>query len=162
MPFDIKHWLIYLFILSATASFAKQSSKEKLSKHGNLTFKIVNIQNPKKGFMLILIYKKENWAPDKPEKAFKIVKVRTKSTIQEVTINDIPFGTYAIGLIHDINSNNKLDTRWFPPGMPSEDVGASNNAEGGPFGAPPWEKAKFTVDKKEVLLRTIKMAHLYK
>ena len=46
--------------------------------------------------------------------------------------------------------------------MPSEDVGASNNAEGGPFGAPPWDKAKFTVNKEEVRLQTIKMAHLYK
>ena len=112
--------------------------------------------------MLILLYTKENWAPDKPEKAFKVTKVKLNSSTQEITINNIPFGSYAMGLIHDINGNNKLDTRWFPPGMPSEDVGASNNAEGGPFGGPPWDKAKFNVNKKEVRLKTIKMAHLYK
>ena len=158
----IKHCFIYLCIILTTNSFAKQKAKNKLQKNGGIVFKIENIQNPKKGIMLVLIFKKENWAPDKPEKAFKVVKVKVQSSSQEISIKNIPFGTYAIGLIHDINSNNKLDTRWFPPGMPSEDVGASNNAEGGPFGAPPWDKAKFTVNKQEVRLKTIKMAHLYK
>ena len=162
MPQYIKHCFIYLCIILTTNSFAKQKAKNKLQKNGSIVFKIENIQNPKKGTMLVLIFKKENWAPDKPEKAFKVVKVKVQSSSQEISIKNIPFGTYAIGLIHDINSNNKLDTRWFPPGMPSEDVGASNNAEGGPFGAPPWDKAKFTVNKEEVRLQTIKMAHLYK
>ena len=162
MPQYIKHCFIYLCIILTPNSFAKQKAKNKLQKNGSIVFKIENIQNPKKGTMLVLIFKKENWAPDKPEKAFKIVKVKVQSSSQEISIKNIPFGTYAIGLIHDINSNNKLDTRWFPPGMPSEDVGASNNAEGGPFGAPPWDKAKFTVNKEEVRLQTIKMAHLYK
>ena len=158
----IKHSFIYLSIILTINSFAKQKAKNKLQKHGSLVFKIENIQNPKKGYMLVLIFKKENWAPDKPKKAFKIVKVKIQFSTQEIIIKNIPFGTYAISLIHDVNSNNKLDTRWFPPGMPSEDVGASNNAEGGPFGPPPWDKAKFKVNKKEVRIKTIKMAHLYK
>ena len=161
MSLFIKYFCICLSITLVASSLAQKIPTGESGKYGNLIFKVENVQNPKKGPMLVLIYKKENWAPDKPEKAFKVVKVKVQSSSQEISIKNIPFGTYAIGLIHDINSNNKLDTRWFPPGMPSEDVGASNNAEGGPFGAPPWDKAKFTVNKEEVRLKTIKMAHLY-
>ena len=162
MPLFIKYFCVYLSITLVTSSLAQKKPTDKLGKYGDLIFKVENIQNPKKGPMLVLIYKKENWAPDKPKKAFKIVKVKIQFSTQEIIIKNIPFGTYAISLIHDVNSNNKLDTRWFPPGMPSEDVGASNNAEGGPFGPPPWDKAKFKINKKEVRIKTIKMAHLYK
>jgi len=162
MPLPNRFFLIYFTLIMNSPSFTKEKSHKNIDNNGNLIFKIENIQNPKRGSILILIYKKDNWAPDKPEKAFKTIKVKTQSSSQKVIINNIPYGVYAIGLIHDVNDNNKLDTRWFPPGMPSEDVGASNNAEGGPFGAPPWDKAKFKVDKKEIYLKTIKMAHLYK
>ena len=49
-------------------------------------------------------------------------------------------GTYAIAFIHDENENGKLDTNFL--GMPSEGVGASNDAKA-TFGQPKWDDAKF-------------------
>jgi uncharacterized protein (DUF2141 family) len=51
-----------------------------------------------------------------------------------------PPGTYAVAVYHDINSNHKLDTNFL--GIPSEPVGASNDAKGS-MGPPHFADAKF-------------------
>ena len=50
-------------------------------------------------------------------------------------------GTYAVILLNDENNNGKCDTNIL--GIPTEGVGASNGASGGPFGGPKWDDAKF-------------------
>lgn len=52
----------------------------------------------------------------------------------------IAAGRYAISVIHDENDNGKMDTKLF--GIPSEGVGASNDARGH-FGPPKFEDAAF-------------------
>ena len=59
-------------------------------------------------------------------------------------------GTYAIAVFHDENGNKTLDTNWI--GIPSEGVGASNNAAGR-FGPPKYKDAKFTVGTEQVVQR---------
>ena len=49
-------------------------------------------------------------------------------------------GTYAVSVIHDENSNGKLDTNFL--GIPREGVGASNNAKGH-LGPPKFDAAAF-------------------
>ena len=59
--------------------------------------------------------------------------------------------------MHIHEYNNKLDTRWFPPGMPAEDISISNNAKGGPLGSPAWEEAKFELKQSQIILTTQSM-----
>ena len=61
----------------------------------------------------------------------------------------LPLGTYGVMLIDDEDNDNKLDTNWL--GMPSEGIGASRGAAGGPFGGPPWGDAKFEFAKCDVV-----------
>jgi uncharacterized protein (DUF2141 family) len=49
-------------------------------------------------------------------------------------------GTYAVSVVHDENSNGKLDTNFI--GMPREGVGASNDAKGH-MGPPKFNAASF-------------------
>jgi uncharacterized protein (DUF2141 family) len=49
-------------------------------------------------------------------------------------------GTYAVSVVHDENSNGKLDTNFI--GMPREGVGASNDAKGH-MGPPKFAAASF-------------------
>jgi uncharacterized protein (DUF2141 family) len=49
-------------------------------------------------------------------------------------------GTYAVSLVHDENSNGRLDTNFM--GIPREGVGASSNAKGH-FGPPKFDAASF-------------------
>ena len=41
-------------------------------------------------------------------------------------VYELPPGTYAIGIFHDVNLNNKMDNNLF--GVPKEQYGFSNNA----------------------------------
>ena len=56
---------------------------------------------------------------------------------------ELPPGTYAIGIFHDANLNNRLDNYFF--GVPREQYGFSNNARGF-MGPPSFEDAAFSVE----------------
>ena len=55
-------------------------------------------------------------------------------------VYELPAGTYAIGIFHDVNLNNKLDNNFF--GIPKEQYGFSNNARA-LFGPPEFGAAAF-------------------
>ena len=57
---------------------------------------------------------------------------------------DLPAGTYAIGVFHDVNGNNSLDTNFL--GIPKEQYGFGNDATGS-FGPPSFNDAAITVSK---------------
>ena len=65
-------------------------------------------------------------------------------------------GTYAISVVHDENSNGKLDTNFL--GIPREGVGASNNAKGH-FGPPKFDDAAFRFSGGRLVLK-ITIAYL--
>ena len=56
---------------------------------------------------------------------------------------ELPAGTYAIGIFHDANLNNRLDNFFF--GIPREQYGFSNNARGF-MGPPSFEDAAIAVE----------------
>jgi uncharacterized protein (DUF2141 family) len=70
----------------------------------------------------------------------------TEGTIQMVEpgsvtyIYELPPGTYAIGIFHDVNLNNKMDNNFL--GIPAEQFGFSNNARA-LFGPPDFDDAAF-------------------
>ena len=80
---------------------------------------------------------------DFPKRADKAV-MRSKAAIAKGhAICEFPGAlpnTYAVSVIHDENSNGKLDTNFM--GIPREGVGASNNAKGH-FGPPKFDAASF-------------------
>ena len=57
---------------------------------------------------------------------------------------DLPTGTYAIGVFHDVNGNNSLDTNFL--GIPKEQYGFGNDATGS-FGPPSFDEAAIKVSK---------------
>lgn len=60
---------------------------------------------------------------------------------------ELPAGTYAIKLYHDVNDNGEMDTNPF--GMPTEPYAFSNNAKGN-FGPAKWDKAAFELGSEPV------------
>lgn len=59
-----------------------------------------------------------------------------------LTFDDLPVGTYALRMFHDVDGNGELNTNVF--GIPTEPYAFSNNATG-TMGPAPWSKAKFDV-----------------
>lgn len=56
------------------------------------------------------------------------------------TVEDLPYGTYAALVHHDLNANGKMERHWY--GKPKEPTGTSNDPPAR-MGPPLWKKAKF-------------------
>lgn len=65
-------------------------------------------------------------------------------------ITELPPGTYAVKVFHDVNDNGKLDTNWM--GIPNEPYGFSNDAAG-TFGPPGFKDASFVVGAVRTSIR---------
>ena len=56
------------------------------------------------------------------------------------TVEDLPFGTYAVLVHHDADGSGKMERHWY--GKPKEPTGTSNNPPPR-MGPPQWKKASF-------------------
>lgn len=98
-----------------------------------------------KGQMLCALYSSAQ-AEAFPKKADKAVARLTAQIAERQAVCDftgVAAGTYAVSVVHDENSNGKLDTNFI--GMPREGVGASNDAKGH-MGPPKFGAASFRYD----------------
>jgi uncharacterized protein (DUF2141 family) len=95
-----------------------------------------------KGQMLCALYSSAQ-AEAFPKKADKAVSRTTANIADHQAVCEfigVAAGTYAVSVVHDENSNGKLDTNFV--GMPREGVGASNDAKGH-MGPPKFSAAAF-------------------
>ena len=82
----------------------------------------------------------------------------TQGTIEYIEPGTVTYryevapGTYAIGIFHDANLNNRLDNYFF--GVPREQYGFSNNARGF-MGPPSFDDAAFNVEGKTEISITL-------
>jgi uncharacterized protein (DUF2141 family) len=112
-----------------------------------LKVEVQNISNSK-GYVLVGIYSSPDGFRD-TEKAIAHARVPAQNGNIIVEIPNLPPGIYAAAIIHDANSNGKLDTNFL--GIPTEAYGFSNNARGS-FGPPSFEACKFEI-KKDAIIR---------
>jgi len=121
-----------LFLVPASLAHAQS---------GSITVEVAGI-NEAEGQVSIGLHNGEASFPGKG-KVFMGAKVRVTGDTVSYTFKDVPFGTYAIGVYHDINSNGRLDRNFM--GIPTEGYAFSNNLFG-IFGRPPsFQKASFEV-----------------
>ena len=109
----------------------------------------VTVNNIKKaGEIHVAVYDNaEAFEADRGEKGGAAPGI-TEGTIEMVKpgavtyVYELPPGTYAIGIFHDVNLNNKMDNNFL--GIPVEQYGFSNNARA-LFGPPDFEDAAFVL-----------------
>ncbi len=108
---------------------------------GTIYVKISGIKDIK-GLMSIGLYSDEKRFPDKG-KEYKGIDVKVTDQTVVYTFKDVPFGTYAIAIFHDTNSNTKLDKNFL--GIPKEGYAFSKNVFGA-LGLPPsFKNASFNL-----------------
>ncbi|MFY8036033.1 MAG: DUF2141 domain-containing protein [Cyclobacteriaceae bacterium] len=100
-----------------------------------LTIQVTNVKDAE-GHVRIAIYNSEK---DYMKKWFMVKSAKAAKGTVEVVVENLPAGTYGISVMHDANSNEKLDSNMI--GIPKEGFGFSNNAKG-TFGPPGFEKTK--------------------
>jgi uncharacterized protein (DUF2141 family) len=81
--------------------------------------------------------------------ASRVMVLRVRHERARCDFEDIPPGTYALAVIHDEDSNGKLNTNWL--GIPTEGYGFSNDARA-LLGPPTFSAASFSYDGRSVEL----------
>jgi uncharacterized protein (DUF2141 family) len=92
------------------------------------------------GQLLLRLYGSEAGFPTDGSRALRQVTQPIREGRAVVELAGLPFGSYAIGCVHDENGNGKLDANLL--GIPKEGVCASNDARGH-RGPPSWNDARF-------------------
>lgn len=117
---------------------------------GVLELNIDNIRN-QKGQILIAIYQSADGFPSNPAKAYIIKSILVSTLKSPIRFEAIPYGTYAISLLHDENGNHRMDYNLL--GMPQEGYAVSGQNMS-LFSLPRYEKAKFSLNQPVQTLAT--------
>ncbi len=132
-----------------------QHTSDSSTPKGCIAIRINNVRNSE-GVLGIALFKSEQGFPEKPEKAFALASIATNESPGEVIIENIPYGTYALSILHDENGNKKMDKTWI--GKPKEGFGTSNNPKIR-FGPPEFDESGFVLDR-ETITMSIDMKYL--
>ncbi|KOY87403.1 hypothetical protein AD998_15790 [bacterium 336/3] len=111
----IKTLLLSIFLI--THSFFPQST-------GKLKIEIIKVQNTK-GKVLLSLFNTAKGFPTQNKYAYKTAELEIKDGKAFVEFTDLPYGDYAVAILHDENDNKKMDYNFL--GMPKEGYCFSNN-----------------------------------
>ncbi len=137
---------IALFFATSAAVFAEENTPQSPTRFGSITVHISGMKNLP-GMFGVSLYNSKKGFPGKHEQAYASALKKMTSDADTIIFQPLPYGSYAISIMHDENNNGKLDTNFI--GIPKEGVGVSNNPKIG-FGGPKFEDSVFTLDKKEL------------
>jgi len=108
----------------------------------SLTVNVAGLQNSK-GIVQYALYNTEGSIPDESyKKSFRILTGTIINGSSEVTFNNLPPGRYALNILHDENSNGKIDKGLI---FPKEGIGFSNYQSIGLKNRPDFSKAGFEI-----------------
>lgn len=111
------------------------------NKTSTLTVEVIGARSDK-GTIAICLFNHPDGFPGSAEKALKRAQVTIKGGKATCTFSGLPYGTYAVGILHDEDNNGKVATNFL--GIPTEGTGASNDARG-TMGPPRFTDAQFEV-----------------
>ena len=139
-----------LFILHGVVVFFFLSSfSANLKVNYSLTVEAENLRNSK-GVVQFALYNKEGSIPDEHfVKYYKIGRAKIINGKAIFTFNDLPEGKYAVNVLHDENSNGKLDRGLI---LPKEGIGFSNYQSIGLSNKPKYSKAGFEINRDEKIV----------
>ena len=130
--------LLIAFVFSLFVSYAHAQVDYTHKTTADLTVTIKKINKFKGVIMLGLYNNEEDWLQMGKEYRGAIVEI-TATTVTYV-FKDLPFGTYALSIFHDKNSDGECNRNWV--GIPTEGYCFSNNYK--PLiGAPKFKDAQF-------------------
>lgn len=130
---------MYLLAILYILSFFHPAEAQQPS--GSIALEVSGLRN-NKGQVLVSVFNNAKGFPEDPARAIRKYSLSIANNKTSVEIADLPPGYYAIAVLHDENSDTRMNTNMI--GWPKEGFGFSNNAMG-LFGPPSFSKAKFSV-----------------
>ena len=134
--------LVVVMMIACTSVFASDVGS------GTLTVHVIGFKSAK-GHAIINLFR-EGQDVLKLKEAYR----RATCTIEDgqvtFSFTELPFGSYAVSVFHDVNDNGELDHRM---GFPAEPLAFSNGFHLSVFsGVPSFEKLKFVFRQDTALL----------
>lgn len=140
---------VYFVILILFFECLPANGDEAALRAGTIHVEVGGFRN-NSGEARVNLYNSKDGFPSQPHKAFMTRVSRIENDEARVDFKDIPFGEYAIAVLHDENGNKKMDFNWLM--MPKEGIGASNNPKG-VFAPPGFDEARFRLDADEISVK---------
>lgn len=141
-------------LMMASMVFLLSSFNVNNTENYSLTVEVENLRNSK-GIVQITLYNKDGSIPDEYYKNyFKMEKVSITNGKSQCTFSNLPKGNYAVNILHDENSNGKIDKGLI---LPKEGIGFSNYSSIGLTNRPNFNKASFEFNQN----KTIKVKLIY-
>ena len=108
------------------------------------------------GKIAILVFNEANGFPENNENAVMKLVVDVTSSEMTIPLGKLPYGNYAIAIIHDKNSNKQFDKNIL--GIPKEPFGFSNT-EKIYFGPPSFSEAAITLngEKNQAIIKLLEI-----
>lgn len=113
---------------------------------GRIVVKVLDAHNCI-GDLGVALFNDRHGFPGEVEHAFRKGGLHEIGESNRYVFEDVPYGIYAISVIHDESCCGELHKNCF--GIPKEGVGTSNNPHFF-LGPPSFENAKFQLDSPEV------------
>lgn len=137
--------LMISFLLTLLTFLTGHAGEKPVSK-GSINVEVSGLRS-NAGEMRVNLYDSKDGFPSEPQKAVMTLVTKIENNVAKVVFKDIPFGDYAISVLHDENGNKKMDLNWLM--IPKEGIGASNNPKGS-FGPPSFSDARFRLSSEEL------------
>lgn len=132
----MKTLLSFLVILFACGIISGQKEVQE-SESGTLLVLVKGFKSTE-GHLRVALFNKGNTFPDSDAYRTSITEISANEEL--IRFEDLPYGDYAVAVIHDFNDDGKLDKNIL--GIPTEGYGFSNNAMG-KYGPPTFLQASF-------------------
>lgn len=140
-------FLSFVLIFVITSVCDCQTTNNK----GVLTVKLIGFRNDI-GQTCVSLFNQAKGFPGKYANAYKITRSAIKGRQATIEFADLPYGFYAVSVIHDENMNNKLETSFI--GIPKEGCGASNNPKSF-MGPPSFDASKFELKSNSKIIEIV-------
>ena len=142
----MKNRIIIVLAIFTIPFFALKLKSHAMLSSGSIHVVVRGIDKIE-GQVGILLFEQKDGFPSDQRKAMHQVILPLEGKELNYSFSELPYGRYAVSVMHDSNMNNKLDTNIL--GIPKEGVGISNNAKG-TFSSPKFSDASFVLDKSDI------------
>ena len=144
----MKHLVIYTLLLCCCNN---QSLFSQSSGTGTLEIRFTEIRSEKGSIAIGINTSPEGW-PRKPQIDLNWKKENMKAGVFTVRISNLSFGTLAVSVLDDENSNGEMDMTL---GIPREGYGFSNDAPVRMLSPPKYEASsfQFTRSNQQISIR---------
>jgi uncharacterized protein (DUF2141 family) len=130
---------LFLALVLLVSVFASPQTQSPAQGTYTLTIQVQGVDQDGGNIGVLVFNNDKGWAEDRTA-ALKDIVVPAHPGTVKVVVPDLPAGTYAVSIAHDVNQNHKLDKNFI--GKPKEQWGLSNNPHA-TLKAPPFKNCTF-------------------